>query len=238
MNLARPVQLAVLLALASAALRCEGAGISLYASGQPVREVLQKLSDSAGQAIVLDPGVRGNLDLALTDVPFTSALSAICRSLDADWKKEQMEDDEGGKMDVYHIRPRSSPVASATATAASAPAEKPSAPSTKPSTRSAPNETPSRKDEETISTTITQAELRALVDSLPDIDILMTPRTQPRSGRLPVYRNLSPGPVVISRRPYLVLGPYGPYFVYPRRGGVEYSYPATYIPRRYLPAGW
>lgn len=233
MNLARPVQLAVLLALASAALRCEGAGISLYASGQPVREVLQKLSDSAGQAIVLDPGVRGNLDLALTDVPFTSALSAICRSLDADWKKEQMEDDEGGKMDVYHIRSRSSAVQ-----AASSPVARPPAPSTKPSTRAAPDETPSRKDEEKISTTITQTELRALVDSLPDIDILMTPRTQPRSGRLPVYRNLSPGPVVISRRPYLVLGPYGPYFVYPRRGGVEYSYPATYIPRRYLPAGW
>lgn len=234
MNLTRPVQVAVVLVLASAALRCEGANISVYASGQPVREVLQKLSDSAGQAIVLDPGVRGNLDLALTDVPFTSALSAICRSLHADWKKEQMEDDEGGKMDVYHIHPRSMP-----ASAASEPtAAKPAAPSTKPSARSAPDETPSRKDEDKISATITQAELRALVDSLPDIDILMTPRTQPRSGRLPVYRNLSPGPVVISRRPYLVLGPYGPYFVYPRRGGVEYSYPATYIPRRYLPAGW
>ena len=123
-------------------------------------------------------------------------------------------------MDVYHIRPRSTP---APAVSATSPA--------------APDETPSRKKEK-ISTTITQAELRALVDSLPDIDILMTPRTQPRSGRLPVYRTLSPGPVVISRRPYLVLGPYGPYFVYPRRGGVEYSYPATYIPRRYLPAGW
>lgn len=215
------------------------ATVSLYASGQPVREVLQKLSDAAQVAIVLEPGVRGNLDLALADVSLTAALNAVCRPSGATWKQEKMRDESGREVDVYHVRPVAAP---APASSASKPATPPASPSAaQPLAEGAD----ARKQvvtitevQETRTAPVSAEQLRALVDSLPDIDILMVPRSLPNSGRLPTFRPLSPGPAVRSYRPYLMLTPYGPYIVYPRRGGMEYDYVPAYVnPALRLPGG-
>ncbi len=80
----------------------EGTKVSVFAAGRSIQEVLEGLAREAGVQILMEPSVRGTLDISLQDVPFATALNAICRATGL--QLEEMVS-EGGRR-VYLVRSR------------------------------------------------------------------------------------------------------------------------------------
>ncbi|BCW99332.1 MAG: hypothetical protein KatS3mg024_2159 [Armatimonadota bacterium] len=76
--------------------------VSVFAAGKSITEVLDRLARDAGVEILVEPAVKGAIDLSLQDVPFETALNAICRASGLKW--EEMAAGEGRK--VYLVRVR------------------------------------------------------------------------------------------------------------------------------------
>jgi len=95
-----------------------GAGVSVFAAGRSVAEVLERLARDAGVEILVEPGVKGTLDLSLQNVPFETALNAICRATGLRW--EEMTAADGRR--VYLVRSRPAEPSPGRAPASSPPA--------------------------------------------------------------------------------------------------------------------
>ncbi|MGQ9808679.1 MAG: hypothetical protein ACUVSM_10910 [Armatimonadota bacterium] len=80
-----------------------GAPVSVFAAGKSITEVLDRLAKDAGVEILVEPAVKGTLDLSLQDVPFETALNAICRASGLRW--EEMAAGEGRKVYLVRARP-------------------------------------------------------------------------------------------------------------------------------------
>ena len=67
-------------AAASQARTFTGAPVSLDFEGADVRAVLRTFADISGLNVVVDPSVRGTVDVTMRDVPWDQALDAILRA--------------------------------------------------------------------------------------------------------------------------------------------------------------
>ena len=57
-----------------------GAPVSLEFEGADLRAVLRTFADISGLNVVIDPAVRGTVDVAMRDVPWDQALDVILRA--------------------------------------------------------------------------------------------------------------------------------------------------------------
>ena len=61
--------------------------VSVKASGQPVKEVLESVAKQAKQKLVIETTVGGNIDLTLNKVTFDQALDNICSAAKLQWRE-------------------------------------------------------------------------------------------------------------------------------------------------------
>ena len=118
-NLKTLVIVGVMLFGAASGSRAEEKLISVYSSGQTVQAVFQDVAQKASVHIVLDPDVKGTVDLSLKDFKLTSTLSAICTAASLEWEKSLP--DQTGK-DVYLIHRKKSAAEAAAVVVAAPPA--------------------------------------------------------------------------------------------------------------------
>lgn len=233
------------LALASPGL-CADKLVSVYGSAIPIQTVLQRLAKSAGVEILIQPDVKGTIDLSLKDVTLTTALNAICPTLGLEWEKVKAETDSGSATatEVYVVRVKkagagsdSSTVATASATtAANQPAPKPALdfgpqPDSTDSSASAAGSNAGSKPADSTAAANQAAAQPSFKLNAQQLQLVLGGVPQYRANRVLNYwrqqsaaglRAYTPGaPFYFVNRPYAVMTPYGPYYASPA-GGVYY----------------
>lgn len=185
--------------------------VSVFASNSSIQDVLARLAKDSGAEILLDAGVKGTMDLSLSNVPFDTALNAICRAAGLRWQEISRDKDA---QKVYIVRENTSPVLKAKPVE-SRPVQAPAAPD-------APEPAPSQVAEEPAAgEPERQVDQQALLGMLSALE---------RGAAIP------PGPMgeagMVNNRPRQPIGiQVGPPLTYPVR---YYSAPVYYPPPYYI----
>ncbi len=227
--------------------------VNVYASGQPVQNVLYKLAKDAGVEIRVDAAVKGDVDLSLKAVKLKSALNVICQITGAEWEHSL----KPGETEVYIVRLKRSQNSDSKQNDLIKPeAGNPSFSEPSDNNKqkldfralaggvSDVSSTPApEKDEKTAKTNsaeappreikLNKAQMQLVLQGVPNyrVNNVLSRWRQQNSGGPKFY---IPGPVQgpIFPQPYQIQTPYGPYWTAPPPD-VRYYYPDGSVWRGY-----
>jgi len=77
--------------------------VSIQFSDKPAGDALQELAQKAGVTILVESSVKSKVTVSANDVSFESALSAICQSLNVQWRKLHLYQKPGEELKADNL---------------------------------------------------------------------------------------------------------------------------------------